>query len=243
MSTGIKQEIASRTAELKFDWEGVTFQLVRIEPGEFMMGSPPEEEGHQANEEPVRLVKITKSFYLGRFEVTQAQFKAVMGFNPSVTQGDMLPVEQLMYPQAVEFCKRMSLRLSVKVSLPTEAQWEYACRAGTRTRFYSGDKPEDLARVAWYKENSGATIHPVGEKEPNAWGLYDMHGNVWEFCADLISNYATMPALDPVGRVQPEIGAMRGGGYYYPPEYCRAAVHLLSSRRFGGAGLRIAINP
>ncbi len=243
MSTSIKKAIASQSRQVEFDWDGVKFQLIRIERGEFTMGSPVEEQGHQVNESPARLIEISEPFYLGRFEITQPQFKAVMGFNPSLTQADNLPVDQLIYPQAVEFCKRVTLRLGVKVSLPTEAQWEYACRAGSHTRFSSGDTPADLARAGWYKDNSGGVIHPVGQKEPNAWGLYDMHGNVWEFCADFLSTYAKMANVDPQGRMQPEIGAMRGGGQSYPAEYCRSATHLLSNPQFGGAGLRIAINP
>lgn len=243
MSTSVRQAIKSGSPTLEFDWDGIPFELVLIPPGDFEMGSPDNEQGHQANESPVRLVRITKPFYLGRFEVTQAQFKAVMGVNPGLVPGDTLAVDQLTYPQALEFCKRVSLRLGVTVSLPAEAQWEYACRAGTRTRFSSGDSPSDLDRVAWYKENSGGVVHPVGQKAPNAWGLYDMHGNVWEFCADFLPSYARIDAVDPRGRMQPEIGAMRGGGHSYPADYCRAATRLLANPQFGGAGLRIAINP
>jgi len=243
MSTSIKEAITRESNEAEFTWSGVKFQLVRIKEGEFTMGSPDEEQGHQVNEGPVRVVTITKPFYLGRFEITQPQFNAVMGFNPSLTPGENMPVDQLLYPQAVEFCKRVSLRLGVDVRLPTEAQWEYACRAGATTRFSAGEQAADLGRVAWYKENSGGTIHPVGKKEPNAWGLYDMHGNVWEFCADFLPGYAKMPSVDPKGKTQPEIGAMRGGGHSYPAEYCRSATRLLSNPQFGGAGMRIAINP
>lgn len=243
MSAIIKQAIAVKAPVLEIDWDGLKFQMNRIEPGVFVMGSAAGEQGHQANEAPQRMIRITKPFYLGRFEVTQALFKAVMGFNPSLVPGDALAVDQLVYPQALEFCKRASLRLGVDVALPTEAQWEYACRAGTTTRFFPGNTLADLDRAGWFKDNSGGAVHPGGQKMPNAWGLYDMHGNVWEFCADFITSYAKMPVDDPVGRVQPEIGAMRGGGYSYPAEYCRCATRLLSNPQFGGAGMRIAINP
>jgi formylglycine-generating enzyme required for sulfatase activity len=132
--------------------------------------------------------------------------------------------------------------MELEVRLPTEAQWEYACRAGTQTRYYSGQTEADLGRVGWYSENSEGRAHPVGQKEPNVWGLYDMHGNVWEYCADFIDDYTTMPLTDPVGRVTPSGGAMRGGGWMHGPEECRSATRMISDDMFGGAGLRIALN-
>lgn len=238
-----RQAMARGDKQLELHVGSVTFDFVRIEPGVFQMGSPLSEKGHMPNEEPTREVYITKPFYLGRYEVTQAQYKAVMGVNPSYFEGDSLAVDQVTYPHAIEFCKKLSQVTGVNASLPTEAQWEYACRAGTTTRFYSGDTTADLDRVAWYAANSGDTVHPVGLKQPNAWGLYDMLGNVWELCADFIESYEQMDASDPVGDVYDNRGAMRGGGYAYPEEYCRAATHLVSNLRFGGTGVRVVINP
>jgi len=216
--------------------------LVRIPPGEFTMGSPEEEEGHAPNEVPARRVRLSKAFYLGRFEITQAQYRAVMGEVPGDAEGDTLPVSQITYADALEFCRRLSSTANVEVRLPTEAQWEYACRAGTQSRYCSGSTEADLGRVAWYSGNSEGKAHPVGQKQPNAWGLYDMHGNVWEYCADFIDDYATMPKTDPVGRITPRHGSMRGGGWMHGPEYCRAATRLISDDMFGGAGFRIAVS-
>jgi formylglycine-generating enzyme required for sulfatase activity len=220
-----------------------TYQMVRIEPGSFDMGSPRSEEGHDDNESPVRHVKISKAFYIGKLEVTQGQYVAVSGTNPSNYRGDDLAMDQLTYPRAIEFCQRLSQRIGVMVTLPTEAQWEFACRAGTSTRYYSGDREVDLDRVAWYEGNSGGRVHRGGLKEPNAWGLYDMLGNVWEFNLDRVSSYQSMGDTDPVGSINPNYATIRGGGYLHPPDYCRAACRLVSNARLGIAGMRLAANP
>lgn len=215
--------------------------LVRVPPGEFTMGSPADEEGHALNEEPQRRVLITKAFYIGRYHVTRAQYQELMGEMPG-GEGLTLPVSQITYANALEFCQRLSTASNIEVRLPTEAQWEYACRAETQTRYHSGQTEAELAGVGWYSENSEGKAHPVGQKQPNAWGLYDMHGNVWDYCADFIDDYATMSDTDPVGRVTPRYGAMRGGGWMHGHENCRAATRLISDDMFGGAGFRIAVN-
>jgi formylglycine-generating enzyme required for sulfatase activity len=214
--------------------------LVWVPPGEFTMGSPVDEEGHARNEEPQRRVHISKGFYLGRYQITRTQYQELMGDMPG-REGHTLPVCQITYADALEFCQRLSTASDMEMRLPTEAQWEYACRAGTQTCYYSGQSEADLARVGWSSENSEGKAHPVGQKQPNAWGLYDMHGNVWEYCADFIDDYATMSDTDPVGRVTPHHGAMRGGGWMHGPEQCRAATRLISNDMFGGAGFRIAL--
>ncbi len=216
-------------------------ELIRLPSGDFIMGSPAIEQGHAPNEEPTRKVLISRAFYLGRFAITQPQYRALMVESPGGA-GDTLPVSDITYNDAQEFCRRLSKATNLDARLPTEAQWEYACRAGTRTPYYSGHTEADLARVAWYSGNSQATAHPVGEKQPNAWGLYDMHGNVWEYCADFISDYATMASIDPVGRISPRHGAMRGGGWMHDFEDCRAATRLMSDDMFGGAGFRVSLS-
>src|SRR5205823_843073 len=118
--------------------------------------------------------------------------------------------------EALAFCRELSRLTELPITLPTEAQWEYACRAGTKGPYYSGDTEEALRKVAWYRENSGETSHPVGQKEPNAWGLYDMLGNVWEPCIDDLPNYATIPDTDPIGKITTSHGIMRGGGWMHP---------------------------
>lgn len=242
MSEDIRRAMANDAPTLTLRVGALQIALVRIAPGEFTMGSPLDEEGHAPNEEPPRRVRISKGFYLGRYQITQAQYLEVSGNTPGDGEATALPITQISYADAVEFCRLLSIAADLEVRLPTEAQWEYACRAGTPTRYYSGQTEADLSRVGWYSENSEGKVHPGGQKQPNAWGLYDMHGNVWEYCADFIDDYATMPDIDPVGRVTPRHSAMRGGGWMHGAKECRSATRLISDDMFGGAGFRIAIN-
>lgn len=241
MNEDIREALVKSAREVTLYTKEIQVDLVRIPPGEFLMGSQRSEEGHSPNEAPVRRIRLSKAFYLGRFEITRAQFRAVRGEMPGSAEGELLPVSDISYAAALEFVARLSEAANVEVSLPTEAQWEYACRAGTQTRYSSGSTETDLGRVAWHSGNSENKAHPVGQKQPNGWGLYDMHGNVWEYCADFIDDYATMASTDPVGRVTPRHGAMRGGGWMHGPEECRAATRLISDDMFGGAGFRIAL--
>jgi len=188
------------------------------------------------DEKPAHLVTITKPFYMGKYEVTQEQFKQVMGANPSSSKGPKLPVEQASWEDAKEFCKKASSvqqssgllqpqsgGLRHKVRLPTSAEWEYACRAGTTTSYNSGDKEADLARAAWYWRNSGHCTHPVGQKEPNAWGLYDMHGNVWVWCVDWFGFCPKAALTDPQRPANGDEPVLRGGGWWDEATGCRSA--------------------
>ena len=177
------------------------------------------------SEHPAHAVTLTKPFYMGKYDVTQEQYQAVIGANPSNFIGKGNPVEQVSWDEAQTFCKKVTELTKVSVGLPTEAEWEYACRAGTTTEFYSGDLDSDLDRVAWYSANSKSTAHPVGQKEPNKFGLYDMHGNVWQWCQDLWDEnyYANSPTENPQG---PDHGAarlLRGGSWNSSPLLCRSA--------------------
>jgi len=218
---------------------GITFILVQ--PGTFRMGSPAGEKGREDDEGPVHEVEITKPFYLGVTEVTQAQWQRVMGSNPSNWKGDDLPVEQVSWEDAMEFCRKAGYRL------PTEAEWEYACRAGSTTRFSFGDADGDLGAYAWNDGNSEKRTHPVGQKKPNAWGFFDMHGNVWEWCADWYAKgyYGQSPRQDPHGPSSGSRRVLRGGSWYYSPRYCRSAFRSGSdpSSCFSNLGLRVARTP
>jgi len=201
---------------------GVKMEFVLIPAGKFMMGSPETGKDRRANETQHE-VTISKPFYMGRYEVTQEQYEAITGMNPSHFKGAKNPVETVSWEDAQEFCKKLSAKTGKTVQLPTEAQWEYACRAGTKTRFYSGDADGDLDGVGWYDSNSGNTTHPVGEKKPNSWGLYDMHGNVWEWCQDWYGEYAAGAATDPQGAASGPFRVLRGGCWRGNPESCRSA--------------------
>jgi formylglycine-generating enzyme required for sulfatase activity len=166
---------------------GIPFAL--IPAGTFRMGSPDGEYGRYADEGPVHQVQITRPFYLGVTPVTQEQHERVMGSNPSHFKGKNLPVETVSWDDCQAFCAKMAELTGEQIRLPSEAQWEYACRAGTRTRFSFGDDEEDLDDYAWHYGNSKSCAHPVGQKLPNPWGLYDMHGNVWEWCEDVYGLY------------------------------------------------------
>ncbi len=160
---------------------GVKMEMVLIPAGEFKMGSPDSDKDALTLEKPQHRVRITKPFYLGKFLVTQEQWEAVMGNNPSQFKGPKNPVEMVSWEDCQKFLGKLNAKSSSgtgKFQLPSEAQWEYACRAGSKTRYCFGDDETPLGDYAWYGKNSGNTTHPVGEKKPNAWGLYDMYGNV-----------------------------------------------------------------
>jgi len=185
---------------------GVGMEFVKIAPGEFMMGCSKNDNDCNADENPRHRVQITKSFEIGKYEVTQAQWVALMGTNPSSNKGDTRPVETVSKLEAQDFIAKLNGRNDgYRYRLPTEAEWEYAARAGM-------DSPNlgALAQVAWYAGNSEDETHPVGQKNPNAWGLYDIQGNVREWVSDLYTAnyYANSPAVDPTG---PLPGAGRGG--------------------------------
>ena len=209
-------EIA-RGVKMTFCWVPATTSAAwkRLSGGKdtFLMGSPGFEVD-AAGEETPHEVCLTRGYWLGKYEVTQAQWGAVMGSNPTYFGGAQKPVEQVSWDDCQEFIRR----LGQGYRLPTEAEWEYACRAGTTGR-YAGD----LDRMAWYGKNSGDTTHPVGQKEANAWGLHDMYGNVCEWCSDWGGDYSTGRAVNPVGPASGLIRVFRGGGWVYPSEICRSA--------------------
>ncbi|MGD0089134.1 MAG: formylglycine-generating enzyme family protein [Planctomycetota bacterium] len=203
---------------------GVALELVLIPAGKFVMGSPAEEKYH-SDDETQHEVTISNPFYMGKYEVTQEQYEEVMGSNPSQFKGPKNPVETGSWNEAQEFCKKLGAKTSKTIKLPTEAQWEYACRAGSTTAYCFGEGENGLADYAWYDGNSGRRTHPVGEKKPNSWGLYDMHGNVWEWCQDWYGHkyYAESPKADPLGPAKGAEHVLRGGSWDYDPVICRSA--------------------
>lgn len=234
--------ITGDSSELTFRIGSTAFELVRIPSGHFDIGSPEKETGHQPDESPVRKTRISRPFFIGRYPITQEQFQIVMRANPSNFRGKNFPQDQVTFSQALEFCRRLSSLAGIPIELPTEAQWEYAARAGTSTPFYSGDSLTDFDKIGWCELNSGGTIHSVGLKQPNEFGLYDMLGNVWELTADFLGAYRDIDECDPVG-VLNQGGAMRGGSWDRGLTDVRAARRLLSDPMFGGAGIRIAVIP
>ena len=165
----LKQSIASDQPEIQFRFGPSNWSLVRMAPGRFLMGTPLDEAGRQEWELPPRSVRLSHPFYIGKFEITRAQYQAVMGTSPDIGTPVDEPVDDVTFANAVEFCQRLSKIVGVTVTLPTEAQWEYACRAGTTTPYYSGSKEADLASVAWYVGNSSARVHR-GEKRSRTHG-------------------------------------------------------------------------
>jgi formylglycine-generating enzyme required for sulfatase activity len=218
---------------------GVSFKMVRIPAGEFRMGSPSGEPGRYSNEKQHR-VRISKSFFLGETEVTQGLWRAVMGSNPSYFKncGNNCPVEQVSWKDCQEFIRKLNRLVSGGgFRLPTEAEWEYACRGGTK-----GAYAEDLDAMGWYDGNSGSKTHAVATKQPNGWGLYDMHGNVWEWCRDWYGDYPTGLVTDPTGASSGSFRVLRGGSWYDLARLCRSANRYWSGPdyRIGILGFRLA---
>jgi formylglycine-generating enzyme required for sulfatase activity len=210
-------------------------KMALIGPGSFMMGSTT----GPGDERPAHRVKLTKGFYMGVTEVTQKQWESVMPDNRSRYKGADRPVENVTLEDCVEFCKLLTqkeraqgkLPEGAEYRLPTEAEWEYACRAGSEANYGFGDSETELGEYAWYRENS-VRPQPVGTKKPNAWGLFDMHGNVWEWCSDWYGSYSAGETEDPTGAPAPELGfpefgrghrVLRGGSWGSTAAYCRSA--------------------
>ncbi|MBN2688225.1 MAG: formylglycine-generating enzyme family protein [Deltaproteobacteria bacterium] len=219
-------------------------KFVLIPNGTFMMGSPSNESGRD-NDETQHRVTISKPYYLQTTEVTQGQWKAVMGSNPlHFRKGDDYPVEEVSWNDVQEFITKLNRKENTnKYRLPTEAEWEYACRAGNTARFSFGDDDSDLGRYAWYFSNSSGETHQVAQKEPNAWGLYDMHGNVWEWCQDWYGDYPSGHVTDQSGPSSGSDRVLRGGSWCNLAGLVRSAFRLRRNPGFRysyGLGFRFA---
>jgi formylglycine-generating enzyme required for sulfatase activity len=268
------QPTVKKPKELTLDCgKGASLKLVLIPAGEFKMGGDetPEQVAGKCNgvpdnmkwdiaamsqnEQPQHRVKITKPFFMGMYVVTQAQYEAVMGVNPSEFKGESNPVETVSWNDAVEFCKKLSAKTGQTIRLPTEAEWEYACRAGTTTPFNTGetistDQANYNGKHTYGNGRKGEDREKpvaVGSFAPNGFGLYDMHGNVWEWCQDWYDEgyYKNSPTDDPPG---PESGVsrvIRGGSWCYDPAGCRSAMRHADPPSVGGNshGFRVVCAP
>ena len=228
---------------------GVKLELVLIPAGEFLMGSP-DSDNTSRGEKPQHRVRITKPLYLGKYLVMQEQWQTVMGNNPSHFKGPKNPVERVSWDDCQQFFDKLNAKSRPgggKFRLPTEAQWEYACRSGSTEKYCFGDDEAQLGEYAWYTKNAGGQTHPVGEKKPNAWGLYDMHGNVWEWCQDWYNGeyYAHSLADDPTGSATGSIRMLRGGGWGSAAGLCRSAGRNVYAPgvRDDDLGLRVSLVP
>jgi formylglycine-generating enzyme required for sulfatase activity/serine/threonine protein kinase len=245
--------------------DSIGMKLVLIPPGEFDMGSTHEEVewasaygkkykesqwyfDQVSSESPRHRVKIAKPFYLGKYQVTQEQWEAVMGNNPSMIKAPTNPVENVSWDHCQMFLAKLNAKFGGqggKFQLPTEAQWEYACRAGSTTRYFFGDDDARLGEYAWYEDNSSQKTHPVGGKKPNAWGLYDMHGSVWKWCADWYDNmyYADSPTDDPAGPAEGSTRVVTGGCWFTHAGTCRSAhrLNLTPETHDHGIGFRVVL--
>ena len=223
---------------------GMQFKLIRN--GEFMMGSSEGDPDTRSEETPQHLVCLTKPYCFGVYEVTQTQFERVMDVNPSQSKNAHCPVDSVSWDEAMTFCQKLSeLDVHFNYRLPTEAEWEYACRAGTMTRYSCGNDLD--ARAAWTKRNSDREAHPVGQMRPNPWGLYDMHGNVHEWCLDHWKDgYGdSSPQDDPNGPPAGTEHVFRGGSFAHDFKTCRSASRRHAALDYQGAtiGFRVVLVP
>ena len=217
---------------------GVVFVLRLMPPGRFVMGSPEQEVG-RLKDEPQHRVVLPEPFYIGKYEVTQAQWLAIMGNNPAAFRdsGLLAPVEQVSWTDCQEFCQKTSLQLA------SEAQWEYACRAGVTTAYWFGDNAALLDRYAWFDENAGGFAHSVGQKPGNAWGCFDLHGNVWEWCQEWKGDYPAEEVIAPSGPTTGTTRVRRGCSWKRGAALCRSASRHGNpvERRSDCMGLRICV--
>ena len=222
---------------------GVSFTMIPVEGGTFTMGDTSEMETPYDDEKPIHQVTLS-SYYIGETEVSQALWKAVMGSNPSGFKGDDLPVEYVTWDDCQTFISKLNALTGKRFRLPTEAEWEFAARGGNQSRHtqYSGSSRFD--DVAWYEGNSGDKPHPVKTKQPNELGIYDMSGNVWEWCQDWNSDYSSDAQTNPTGASSGDQRVIRGGSWCYPPSSCRSLNrdYCAPEDSYSDLGLRLVLS-
>ena len=223
---------------------GITIDMVKVEAGTFMMGATSEMQNPWDDEKPVHQVTLTNDYYMGKYEVTQALWKTVMGSNPSKFKGDYLPVEMVSWDDCQEFIGKLNSMTGKKFRLPTEAEWEYAARGGKKSRGYQYSGSSNISDVAWYTDNSGSKTHPVGTKQSNELGLYDMTGNVCEWCQDWYGSYVSSSQTNPTGAVRGSSRVCRDGSFNNSAGYCRSSCRSYSppDYLFNHLGLRLVLS-
>lgn len=233
---------ADADAQQTFTANGVEFTMISVEGGTFRMGATKEQKKADRDEKPVHSVTLS-SFLIGKTEVTQALWEAVMGENPSRIKGAELPVEQVSWDDCQAFIEKLNALTGQKFRLPTEAEWEYAARGGKNSKGYRYAGSNDLGKVAWYKKNSGDKPHAVATRQANELGLYDMSGNVWEWCADLYGAYDKAPQSNPQGAASASCRVGRGSCFGGSAGPCRVTFRASGKPDFRNSylGLRLAL--
>ena len=224
--------------------DGISIDMVRVEAGTFTMGATPEMKKPYNYEKPPHSVTLTNDYYIGKYEVTQALWKAVMGNNPSYFKGDNLPVEKVSWDDCQEFISKLNRITGKTFRLPTEAEWEYAARGGNKSRGYQYSGSNNLSDVAWYFDNSRKKTHAVGTKQPNELGIYDMSGNVWEWCQDRYGEYNSSSLVNPTGANSGSDRVYRGGGWCFSARFCRSSFRLSATPAYRviDLGLRLVLS-
>ena len=203
--------------------DGISIDMVRVEAGTFTMGATAEMKNTEDSEKPTHRVTLTNDYYIGKYEVTQALWQAVMGDDPSYFKGDNLPVEAVTWDDCQEFIGKLNRITGKTFRLPTEAEWEYAARGGKKSRGYQYSGSNNLSDVAWYKDNSDRKTHAVGSKQANELGIYDMSCNVREWCQDWYGSYSSSSQVNPIGANSGYHRVCRGGGWYFTARNCRSS--------------------
>ena len=224
--------------------DGISIEMVKVEAGTFMMGATPEMEKPNSDEKPLHQVTLINDYYMGKYEVTQALWEAVMGSNPSYFKGDNLPVEKVSWNDCQEFISKLNSLTGRKFRLPTEAEWEYAARGGKKRRGYQYSGSSNITDVAWYDGNSGSKPHPVGTKQANELGIYDVSGNVYEWCLDWYGSYSSSSQTNPTGADSGSFRVFRGGGWGIYARGCRLSYRYIFTPddRRSYLGLRLALS-